>query len=346
VKLEHLLEEIYGCAVNAGEPALLKRDASSRSYHRLRVEGAEPPSLVVMEMGGDPLKSDEITGEGVSREIPFLNLQRFLAAGDMPVPLIYAYDREENLIALEDLGDQTLEKILLGISPDRWAAWYDRALELMVAFQRLGDHPDPTCLAFGRAFDYEVLRWELDHFTEWGLEARGVEPTPAQREVLSRHFDALARELAEARRILVHRDFQSRNLMVQGDRLRLIDFQDALQGPRAYDLVCLLCDSYIDVSDELQRRSLASYARLTGLTPDEAAALEHQFQVQTVQRKLKDAGRFIFIDKVKGNDTFLPYFEPSLVYVRRALGYLEGLNELAEVLDELIPPGQVAYPFQ
>ncbi len=343
MKLDTLLQHVYGDqhSVEAGEPALLKRDASSRSYYRVPVEGADPPTLVVMEMGADPLKSDEITGEDAYREIPFVNLQRFLAAGGMPVPRIYARDRAENLIALEDLGDRTLERVLLDLPPEEWEPWYARAVELLVAFQALGDRPDPDCLAFGRAFDDDVLRWELDHFTEWGLEARGVRPSPAQRRVLDRRFDALARELADAPRILVHRDFQSRNLMVQGERevrLRLIDFQDALQGPRAYDLVCLLCDSYIPVSAELQSSMLAHYVQLTGLDRAAAEGLTHQFRVQTVQRKLKDAGRFIFIDRVKGNDSFLPYFEPSLVYVRRALAELPDLADLSEVLNELCPP--------
>ncbi len=340
MNLEELLKRTYGRQVEPSAPFPLKRDLSSRSYYRVTVEGAEPPSLVVMEMSEDPRQSDVHTDEETYAEIPFLNLQRFLAAGGLPVPEVYAEDEPRGLIALEDLGDRTLEGTLLELPRENWRWWYESAVDLIVAFQERGRTHDPTCQAFSKSFDFAQLRWELDHFTEWGLEARGVEVGSAHREVLDRCFDAIAEELASADKVLVHRDFQSRNLMVQGDRLRLIDFQDALLGPRAFDLVCLLCDSYIDVDAETQRAMLDRYARLTGLDEVESTALRRQFGIQTLQRKLKDAGRFVFFQRVKGNDAFLTYFEPSLRYVRRALEELEELETLQEILENLVPPNE------
>src|SRR5207244_1230779 len=95
-------------------------------------------------------------------------------------------------------------------------------------------HPE-GCLAFARGFDYDLLKWELDHFREYGLEAQGIVPSPSEREALEGHFRSIAERLAAEPRIFVHRDFQSRNLMVQDSpsgppRLRVIDFQDALLG--------------------------------------------------------------------------------------------------------------------
>lgn len=338
MKLDTLLSRVHGHVVTAGPPVPLKQDASSRSYYRVTVDGGDPPTVVVMQMGVDPRASDVHTDCTRYDEVPFLNVQRFLARGGIPVPRVLAVDDEQRLIALEDLGDATLERVLNEAPVERWSTWYARAVDLLVAFQSLGRDPDPRCQAFSRAFDVRQLRWELDHFTEWGLEARGVTPTPAQRGALDRCFDTIACELASAGRFLVHRDFQSRNLMVQGEALRVIDFQDALLGPRAFDLVCLLCDSYIDVGPDLQRAMLDRYAALTRLDPGGRDALTRQFRLQTVQRKLKDAGRFVFIQRVKGNDSFLPYLEPSLVYVRRALADLPELAELEAVLMDLAPP--------
>lgn len=337
MKLDTLLRQVYGAPVIADPPVPLKQDASSRSYFRVAVGGRDPATVVVMQMGADPRASDVHTDRERYDEIPFLNVRRFLARGGLPVPRVLAQDEAESLIALEDLGDLTLERVLLGTPPDQWERWYARALDLLVAFQALGREPDPGCQAFSRAFDFRQLRWELDHFTEWGLEARGIEPTPAQRAVLDHHFDRIADELASAERFLVHRDFQSRNLMVQAEALRLIDFQDALMGPRAFDLVCLLCDSYLEVDPALQRSMIERYAGLTSLGDERYEALVRQFQLQAVQRKLKDAGRFVFIQRVKGNDSFLHYIEPSLVHVRRALAALPELADLAEVLADLTP---------
>ena len=323
-----------------GEPRALKRDLSSRTYYRVTVAGATPPSLVVMEMNEDPRKSDVHTDETTYTEIPFLNVQRFLERGGIPVPAVYAEDEARHLIALEDLGDRTFESVVVDLPTSDRIVWYERAIDLLVAFQGRGKKIDGRCQAFSKAFDYPQLRWELDHFVEWGLEARGVKPSEAQAEVLKKSFDAIAEELAEAERVLVHRDFQSRNLMVQAEDLRLIDFQDALMGPRAFDLVCLLCDSYLELDTSLQMAMLERYGKAVDLDLTGSAALGRQFALQTIQRKLKDAGRFVFFAQVNGNDSFLPFVEPSLLYVRRALEELEELATLQEALDELVPPGR------
>ena len=104
----------------------------------------------------------------------------------------------------------------------------------------------------------------------------------------------------------MHRDYQSRNLMVRaGEALCWIDFQDALLGPRVYDLVALLNDSYQVFDRAFVEARLDDYARARGLDAAERAALGREFDLVTVQRKLKDAGRFVFIDRVKQNPSFL-----------------------------------------
>ena len=126
----------------------------------------------------------------------------------------------------------------------------------------------------------------------------------------------------------VHRDYQSRNLMWRGDRLTVIDFQDALRGPLVYDLVALLCDSYVDLDAALQDAMIAACAG--GATRRRRAAAG--VLCVAAQRKLKDAGRFVFIDRVRKNPDFLRWYPQSLVYAGRALrtsGYLE-LSALIE----------------
>ena len=114
-----------------------------------------------------------------------------------------------------------------------------------------------------------------------------------------------------------------------------IDFQDALLGPRVYDLVALLNDSYQSFDRAFIEARLDEFAAAAGLDAADRTALGREFDVVTVQRKLKDAGRFVFIDRVKKNPSFLPYFEPSLAKVRAALTRLadeEDMRELAEIV--------------
>ena len=122
----------------------------------------------------------------------------------------------------------------------------------------------------------------------------------------------------------------------EGAELVWLDFQDALLGPQVYDLVALLNDSYQTFDRPFIEARLDDFAAAAGLDAEGRAALGREFDVVTVQRKLKDAGRFIFIDRVKKNPGFLPYFEPSLAKVRAALARLEDeedMRELARIVD-------------
>src|SRR4029077_5757877 len=133
----------------------------------------------------------------------------------------------------------------------------------------------------------------------------------------------------------------SRNLMVRPDgRLCWIDFQDALLGPRVYDLVSLLNDSYQTFDRAFVLARLDDYARTRGLDAAQRQAIAREFDWVTVQRKLKDAGRFVFIDRVKGNDTFLKFVEPTMAKVRAALAGLrddEDMRALGDLLTRVLP---------
>ena len=120
----------------------------------------------------------------------------------------------------------------------------------------------------------------------------------------------------------------------------VIDFQDALQGPRQYDLVALLRDSYVELDRPLIDRMLRRYLEILpqeggpSLPPEEFIGF---FDLLTVQRKLKDAGRFVFIDQVKKNPSFLAHIPSSLRYVRDALKRRPELREVQEILIKHVP---------
>jgi aminoglycoside/choline kinase family phosphotransferase len=310
--------------------------ASIRRYHRVTVDGGTRPTVMVMELGDNPLQSEEAAKGGAPAELPFLNVQRYLARAGAAVPEVYRYDAARGFIYLEDLGDITFESRVLDAGDEVRGRYYRQAIDQLVSLQSFAaGHPDPDCVAFSRGFDFELLIWELDHFREYGLEAQGHTLTSSQRDELAKSFRHIAEELAAEPRGFVHRDYQSRNLMVQdvdgAPRLRLIDFQDALLGTRAYDLVGLLRDSYVALSPSLLDDMVAHYVAASGAGAERFARL---FDLQVVQRKLKDAGRFVFIDRVKHNPSFLVHIPNSLAYVARSLARLSELATLREILSQ------------
>jgi aminoglycoside/choline kinase family phosphotransferase len=216
--------------------------------------------------------------------------------------------------------------------------------DLARAQQKLADLPEGSIVRT-RAFDEDLLRWEVDHFREWGLEARGLRLSSTDRATFDAVADRLARRIAGWTRGFVHRDYQSRNLMVvpspNGEPFALawVDFQDALLGPRVYDLVALLSDSYQEFEPEFIRERLDEYASHMGLGAEARGAVGREFDLVTVQRKLKDAGRFIFIDRTKNNPSFLPFVEPTIAKARAALARLhddDDMRSLAAVLDRVL----------
>jgi N-acetylmuramate 1-kinase len=308
--------------------------ASIRRYHRITLDGGKLATVMVMELGDNPLKSEEAAKGGASTELPFINVQRYLAKAGASVPAIYRYDVERGLLYLEDLGDITFESRVLDAEDDVRGRYYRQAIDQLAALQRYaGAHPDPECVAFSRGFDFDLLKWELDHFREYGLEAQNLAPSASEGEELERIFRGIAEELAAEPRGFVHRDYQSRNLMVQDvdgtPHLRIIDFQDALLGTRAYDLVGLLRDSYVALAPALLDELVGYFTERSSL---DGARFERLFDLQVVQRKLKDAGRFVFIDRVKKNPSFLVHIPNSLTYVARSLSRLPELATLREIL--------------
>ncbi len=311
--------------------------ASMRSYWRV---GAPPASWVVMVMPPDA-RPEEATSGGPPAVNPFVDVQRYLSRLGVRVPAIHAFLEEDGLMVLEDLGDEMLETRLK--AGDEAGPLYERAVDQLARMRAHAERaPDASCIAFQRRFERDLYRWELDHFREWLLEAwKGARLSAGERVVAERHFDAISEALAAEPAGLTHRDYQSRNLMVlpSGEQA-VIDFQDALLGPRQYDLVALLRDSYVELPaglvDGLVRRYLARLAAEGGPRLEYGPFCE-TFDLLTVQRKLKDAGRFVFIDRVKGNPGFLASIPASLRYVRDALARRHDLAELREVLSRHVP---------
>jgi hypothetical protein len=345
--LSRALGELYGEPLLSTEVIKLRGDASTRSYFRVHVADAptgRPASVIAMLLPEDAFKSDEGGKQADNQRLPFLEVAELLESKGLPVPSIYVEDLANRIILLEDLGDVTFEQQLRRTPRSDWQRLYGAAVDLLADLhERCVDLPSASVVS-QRSFDRELLDWELDHFRAWGLEALFGPLDAAQTATVAAGFSTLVHEIEAMPYGFVHRDYQSKNLMVgPGGALTLIDFQDAMLGPRVYDLVALLCDSYLSLDLDLQESMIERYAALRRIQP---SALRREFWLVTLHRKLKDAGRFIYIDRVRENPDFLQWYPQSLVYVGRALGQAPGFEALKRLLKGTIPgfPDAVAQP--
>ncbi len=328
-----------------GEVAALTQlagDASNRRYFRITLKGT-PSSLILMQLA-DPegFKKSEEAVSGASAqitELPFTNVLTHLHHTGVTVPQLRYYDREAGLLYLEDFGDLTLAEACRHADRAKLETLYRQAIDQLVLFQVKGTTPpEPRCIAFHRRFDVPLLMWEFDHFLEYGIAARLGRPMASADEAAIRaEFQRIAELLAGQPPVFVHRDYHSRNLMVDGSRIGIIDFQDALMGPATYDLASLLKDAYIKLDDAVVDglidhflHGLAAY----GQGWADRASFRRLFDLTSIQRNLKAAGRFVYIDQVKHNPKFLADIPRVLGYVKRNLSKY---SELATLRQHLAP---------
>jgi aminoglycoside/choline kinase family phosphotransferase len=320
LSLLHALVQTTGARVAKIEP--MPGGASTRRYFRVRFEDGKSAVAMFVPDGDRP---EEIVktpgGPSQGKRWPFLEVRGLLAERGIRVPCLYAESTTDGWLLIEDLGEMTLGAYLEAHADRRDVLYAQAVVDLARAQQALASLPAESVVG-SRAFDRDLLRWELDHFREWGLDARGHTLSGDDRAALEEVFDRLATRIAALPRGFVHRDYQSRNLMVVGNELIWLDFQDALLGPRAYDLVALLFDSYQELDREFVKARLDDYASAASLSTAARAELAREVDWVAVQRKLKDAGRFVFIDRVKHDSSFLPYVAPTLRKVAGTLDHL------------------------
>ena len=301
----------------------LSGDASDRRYFRILL-GQEPSQVLAVHPGAIDFDT-----------LPFVNVARLLSAMPVPVPRILEHSDALGIIALEDLGDVTLQAHLGAATPAEHAALFRQAVAFIHTIQRRGrELSSPEYLPYGIAFDVEKLTWELQFFTKHFLEAyRGAALTERSRQALAEEYATIAGELASEPRVLCHRDYHSRNLMLHEGSLHIIDFQDARMGPDTYDLASLLRDSYVDFTEAQVEELLAFFLALRGDEAD-AGEFRRRFDLMALQRNLKALGTFGFQTTSRANTVYIQYMPRTLNYVRAHLARYERFGRLRELLAE------------
>jgi N-acetylmuramate 1-kinase len=310
-----------GLAASNPRVVPLTPDASDRRYFRILIPSA--PSIV-LSLYSAPFQVDKL---------PFVNVATLMP---VPIPQVIGHAEDLGVLALQDLGDVTLQAHLGAATPAEHAALYRQAVALIATLQKRGEQLESPeylpYLPYGISFDVEKLTWELDFFTKHFLEAyRGVTLTGVERKTLREEFGGIVTELASEPRVLCHRDYHSRNLMLRDGELYIIDFQDARMGPDTYDLVSLLRDSYVDLPDSTVDELIAYFLAFKGVSGEEPE-FRRRFDVMALQRNLKALGTFGYQTTARRNPVYIQYIPRTLRYVRGNIERQPRFERLRELL--------------
>ena len=302
----------------------LTGDASDRRY--FRIIPADGPSIVLALHAG-PIDF---------ASLPFASVGELLQQVPLPVPGVLGHSDELGILALQDLGDVTLQAHLGAASAEEHAALYRQAVALIELLQRRGSElRSDRYPPYRVAFDIEKLTWELQFFAKHFVEGyRGVALDEAERAALAGEWAAIVDELSGEPRVLCHRDYHSRNLMLREGSLYIIDFQDARMGPDTYALVSLLRDSYVDIADRELDELIAYFLALKKGNGQTVSAEEfrRRFDLMALQRNLKALGTFGYQTLTRRNTVYIQYMPRTLRYTRTNLEKYPRFARLREIL--------------
>jgi aminoglycoside/choline kinase family phosphotransferase len=292
-------------------------DASFRRYFRWEGEGR---SFVVMDA---PPPQENCK--------PFVDIAFLLAKSGINVPKIYAEDLERGFLLLNDLGNQTYLDVIDGENAD---ALFSDALQALLAFQQL------PMVAPLPSYDVALLRRELELFPEWYVKRElGVEFDATQQQQWQQVSDLLIDSALAQPKVLVHRDYMPRNLMLSEPNPGVLDFQDAVYGPVTYDVTCLFKDAFLSWPEERVRGWLESYWQQASalnipVQPDFEDFLRAS-DLMGVQRHLKVIGIFARICHRDGKPRYLADVPRFFSYIEAVIARRPELAELQALFTSL-----------
>lgn len=303
-----------------------------RRFARVELADGPAPTLVArVEAPEDPAGRPA----GVPAEPPLEPIRALLEREGLPVPRRFGADAEVEL--LEDAGDRSLALLAPRLAAAERAALYREACALLPRLQRVAD-PGGVA-AFRRRLDAAQLAYKGELFATHALAARGRPATPGERACVRDAFARIAAAVAAAPARLAHRDFQSANLHVRegppGRRLVLLDLQGAWLAPPEYDLVCLLRDSYVELSEAEIAEHLETTRRELPDRPDADTAAQ-RFALLALARKGKDYARFLDVAARRGDRRGLAWLPTTLRHLRAAARAAAAQDPAYRALAELV----------
>src|SRR5712691_5810783 len=303
----------------------IEKGGSDRKFYRVRCSSDQSLILVKYNLEREQNRH-------------YVEIAQFLETHEIHAPRIYFHDADEGLIWLEDLGEHDL----FGYRDESWLvrrAFYESALDEV---RKLHQLPESVCVEMRQhlpaEFNAALYLWEQNYFFEnclgryFQVDAAKIDnlsSLPALRDI--------AKKLAELPRVLVHRDFQSQNILLRNGQAYLIDFQGMRPGLAQYDLASLLFDPYVDLS-RAERAELLAYYReqqiRNGININGEFDLTLRFCA--MQRLMQALGAYGFLGLVKGHKQFLEHVPAAVKSLRRIVEPIEGLEQLEALLAQLI----------
>lgn len=298
-------------------PATLTAASSDASFRRyFRWEGGGK-SFIVMDA---PPPQENCK--------PFVDIAFLLAKSGINVPKIYAEDLDRGFLLLNDLGNQTYLDVIDSENADEL---FKDALQALLAFQQL------PMVAPLPSYDVALLRRELELFPEWFVKRElGVEFDSAQQMLWQNVTELLIDSALAQPKVLVHRDYMPRNLMLSEPNPGVLDFQDAVYGPVTYDVTCLFKDAFLSWSEERVHGWLEDYWQQAGalgipVQPDFDDFLRAS-DLMGVQRHLKVIGIFARICHRDGKPRYLADVPRFFAYIDAVIARRPELAELDVLL--------------
>lgn len=303
------------------EPA--SADASFRRYFRVRGAASDSATLIAMD-APPPEKCRE-----------YAQIAQLMADAGLHVPVVYAADYERGFMLLSDLGRRAYIDVLDPADADAARPLLRAALDALIRWQSASR---PGVLP---AFDDALIRAELELLPDWYMTRHlGMPPSADDRATLDALFATLARAVRAQPQVYMHRDYMPRNLMLvepSAANPGILDFQDAVEGPLAYDVVSLLRDAFISWDEAFEIDCCAYYwehARRAGLpVRDDFAEFYRDVEWTGLQRHLKVLGIFARLNYRDGKPRYLSDLPRFVGYARRVAGRYRELAPLARLLD-------------
>lgn len=311
---------------------LIGTGGSDRRYYRATADqmGLENGSKTVIFVKYPPEDHD------FERHIEYT---RFFKRHKIPVPELIRVDTNEKTAIFEDLGDTSLYNWLkCGRIGDQIEMMYRKILDIAISIHsRLIEDMSECPLLRERVFDYSYFRWETDYFIE-----RFIKPFFEYVNIEISVFDELDRLAQRANsfpKTVIHRDFQSQNIMIKDNSPRIIDYQGARIGPPAYDIASILWDPYYRIDDAMRERLLEYYIMKMSKDPsfDPDGFLISLFPCR-LQRHMQALGAYGFLSVVKGKRYFLKFVPEALRMLSEEITTLKGeYPSLFDLISSLTP---------
>lgn len=271
--------------------------------------------------------------------IRHISYTRFFRRYSLPVPDIFVIEEASRQALFEDLGDLSLYSWLkCRRAPEDIESLYEKTLDIAIQLQTIAaDHISECPMLQERRFDYDHLRWETGYFMERFI--KGIKKINNTDPELNAEFDRLAKDVEAFPRTVIHRDFQSQNIMVTKKEMpRLIDYQGARLGPAAYDIVSMLWDPYYRLEDALRERLIDYYIMRMKHVSDgfNEADFRRSLLPCRLQRHMQALGAYGFLSAKKGKTYFLKHVPQAVQYLKQeaalAKALYPALHRLIETL--------------